>query len=195
MRYPAKQKDETHKRIVQAAAKSFREHGSEGQGIAALMKDLGLTHGGFYKHFGSKEDLFLAAVERSLEESGDRLIAAAKAAPDGQELRGIIEYYLGIEHLEHVGHGCVIAALFPEIARLPISVRAKINALMAVYMKRLLPFVPGDGVAEKQRKFRILFPSMAGVLMVARAMADPSVQKDILAAAKKFYVDAFVSKS
>ena len=124
MRYPEDQKAETHKKIVEAAARSFREHGLEGLGIAALMKDLGLTHGGFYKHFESKEDLFVDAVQRGLEEIRDQMLAAAHAAPKGQELRAIIDYYLSIEHLHHLGGGCVIAALGQEISRQPLAVRA-----------------------------------------------------------------------
>ena len=67
MRYPVEQKAETHERIIEAAARSFREHGSEGQGVARLMKDAGLTHGGFYRHFESKEDLYVDAITKAFK--------------------------------------------------------------------------------------------------------------------------------
>jgi TetR/AcrR family transcriptional repressor of nem operon len=194
MRYPVDQRAETHEKIIGAASRSFRERGSEGKSIATLMKDLGLTHGGFYKHFESKEELYLDAIQRGLEEAGDRMTAAAKAAPKGKELRAVIEHYLSPAHLEHVGAGCVIAAIAQEIGRQPLSVREKINDAMRAYMNRLFPFMPGDNVAEKRRQFLILFPGMAGVLMTARAMTNSSAQKEMLSAARKFYLEAFVEK-
>src|SRR5215472_10148601 len=109
MRYPAEHKASTREKIVNAAAQSFRERGSQGGGIASMMKDLGLTHGGFYRHFGSKEDLYVQAVTRAFQQAGDRMLEAAKRAPKGGELRAIIESYLSLEHLEHVGQGCAIA--------------------------------------------------------------------------------------
>jgi TetR/AcrR family transcriptional repressor of nem operon len=193
MRYPVDQKAETHERILDAAARSFREHGSGGQGIAKLMKNLGLTHGGFYKHFESKEDLYVDAIRRGLEESWERMNAAAKAAPKGCELRAIIEHYLSVEHLRSVGGGCVIAALAQEIGRQPLLIRARINEVMRGYMNRLLPFFPGRSMAEKRRQFFLVFPGMAGVLMTARAITDGSLQKEIVENARKFYIDAFAT--
>jgi len=191
MRYPVEQKAETHQRIIDAAARSFREHGSEGQGIASLMKDLGLTHGGFYRHFESKADLYVDAITRGLDRSGEEMVAVAKAAPKGKELRAIIEHYLSAQHVEHVGGGCVIAALAPEIGRQPQAVRSSINAAMKTYMSHLLAFLPGSSVVEKRSNFLILFPGMAGVLMTARMMTDPAAREEMLAGARRFYIDAF----
>ena len=103
MRYPAEQKAETHKKILAAAARSFREHGSEMNGIGPVMKELGLTKGGFYRHFESKGDLYAAAVARAFEELGDRMVAVAEAAPKGAELRAVIEHYLSAGHLDARG--------------------------------------------------------------------------------------------
>jgi TetR/AcrR family transcriptional repressor of nem operon len=194
MKYPAEQKAETHEKIVTAAARSFRERGSLGEGIANLMKDLGLTHGGFYRHFENKEDLYVQAVTRGFQETGDRMVAAAKAAPKGGELRAIIERYLSLEHMEHAGQGCVIAALAQEIARQPPAVRSKINAAMESYRERLLPFLPGKSGLEKRKMFFILFPALAGVLMMARAITDAGARKEMLAAARQFYTEAFAGK-
>src|SRR5580704_13034969 len=115
MRYPADHKSETHEKILAAASRSFREHGSESNGIGGVMKELGLTKGGFYRHFDSKGDLYAEAVARAFEEMGDRLVATAKAAPKGQALRAMIENYLSTEHLNDPGTGCAIAALAPEL--------------------------------------------------------------------------------
>jgi TetR/AcrR family transcriptional repressor of nem operon len=194
MRYPANQKVETRERIVATAARSFRKRGLDGQGIARLMKELGLTHGGFYRHFKSKEDLFVEAITRALEQAADRAVALAKAAPQGQELKAVIERYLSIEHAENVGSGCVIAALAPEIGRQSVSVRARIEEARNACQNRLLPFVPGTNVAEKRRRLRVLFPAMAGVLMTARAMTDPTRRNEILASARQFFIEGFASR-
>src|SRR5271168_52615 len=98
VRYPAEQKAETRKKILSTAARSFREHGSDANGIGRVMKELGLTKGGFYRHFRSKGDLYAAAVARAFAEMGDHAVAVAETAPKGQELRAIIEKYLSPEH-------------------------------------------------------------------------------------------------
>src|SRR5215471_9318675 len=177
MRYPAEHKASTREKIVNAAAQSFRERGSQGGGIDSMMKDLGLPHGGFYRHFGSKEDLYVQAVTRAFQQAGDRMLEAAKRAPKGGELRAIIESYLSVEHLEHIGQGCAVAALAPEIARQPAAVRTKVNSAVEAYMNRLLPFVSGENAIEKRRKLIILFPAMAGVLMFVRTLADAPSRK------------------
>jgi len=194
MRYPVEQKSETHARIIDAAARSFRKHGSEGQGVARLMKDVGMTHGGFYRHFESKEDLLVDAITRGFQDTADGMIAAAAKAPQGEQLRTIIERYLSLEHLEDPGGGCVLSTLASEIARQRPTVRARINAAMKSYRERLLPFLPGKDDAEKRRQFIVLFPAMAGVLMTARAMSDPAARKEILSVARRFYIGAFAEQ-
>jgi TetR/AcrR family transcriptional regulator, transcriptional repressor for nem operon len=195
MRYPIEQKAETHERIIDAAARSFREQGSEGQGVARLMKDVGLTHGGFYRHFESKEDLYVDAIARGFQETADRMVAAAATAPRGEQLRAIIERYLSLEHLEDPGGGCVLSTLAAEVARQRPAVRARINAAMKSYRERLLPFLSGNDDAEKRRQFIVLFPAMAGVLMTARAMADPAARKEILSVARHFYISTFAGQN
>ena len=195
MRYPVEQKAETHQRIIDAAARSFRELGSEGQGVAQLMKDLGLTHGGFYRHFESKEDLYVAAITRGFQQAADRMVGAAAGAPRGRQLRAIIEHYLSIEHLEDPGGGCVLSTLAAEIARQRPAVRARINAAMKAYRERLLPFIPGNDDDEKRRQFTLLFPAMAGVLMTARAMTDRAAREESLAVARRFYIHAFAGRN
>jgi TetR/AcrR family transcriptional repressor of nem operon len=195
MRYPVEQKAETHEKIIQAAARSFREYGSEGKGLARLMEDAGLTHGGFYRHFKNKEDLYVDAITRGFQQTADKMVAAAARAPRGQQLRAIIEHYLSPEHLGDPGGGCVLSTLSAEIARQRPAVRARINVAMKSYRDRLLPFLTGKSEAEKKRQFMVLFPAMAGVMMTARAMSDPSAGKEILAAARQFYTRAFAGQN
>lgn len=191
MRYPVEQKAETHARIIATAAKSFREHGAEGNGIGPVMKELGLTKGGFYRHFDSKDDLFAESVCYAFEKRGEKLVAIAEAAPKGQGLRAIIEEYLTTSHLNNPRIGCVFFTLGSELSRQPKAVRKRINQAMAAYRDRLLPFVPGKSQKDKLKNFAILFPGMAGVMVVARAIDDVETQERMLASAREFFINNF----
>jgi TetR/AcrR family transcriptional repressor of nem operon len=193
MRYPAKQKAETHEKILAAAARSFREHGSDNNGIGRVMKELGLTKGGFYRHFKSKGDLYAAAVARAFEDIGNHEVAIAETAPKGQELRAIIEFYLSPEHASHPENGCPLALMAAEFSRQPLEVRKRINQSMLAYRERMLPYIPGEDIEEKRRRFFVLFPAMAGVLMAARAIVDPQRREQALAAARSFYLEMFLA--
>lgn len=195
MRYPAKHKAETHERILSAAARTFREQGSENNGIGRVMKELGLTKGGFYRHFKSKGDLYAEAVARAFQEMGDRMIAVGSEAPKGQELRAMIENYLSTEHANNPGTGCPLALLSAEIPRQPLDVRKRINQAMIAFRERVVPYVAGRTMDEKRGRFFILFPGMAGILVAARAIADPQGRESMLAAARSFYVETFASQN
>ena len=191
MRYSLEHKARNHEKILAVAARSFREHGGDTSGIGTVMKNVGLKKGGFYRHFRSKDDLFVEAVARALEETGGGLVEVAKSAPEGQALRAIIERYLSVGHANSPGAGCVRATLGPELARKPAAVRKRIGALLEAYRERFLPFMPGKTREEKRRKIRLLFPSMAGVLMMVRVSADPERREELLADARKFFTEAF----
>jgi len=158
------------------------------------MQKVGLKKGGFYRHFKSKDDLFVEAVARALDETGRGMVEVAKSAPEGQAVRAIIERYLSVGHANSPGTGCVRAALGPELARKPVAVRRKIEALLAAYRERFLPFMPGQTREEKQAKIRLLFPSMAGVLMMARVSSDPERREQILMDARNFFVKSFTEQ-
>jgi TetR/AcrR family transcriptional repressor of nem operon len=194
MRYPAEQKAETHEKILAAAARSFREYGSESNGIGQVMKELSLTKGGFYRHFESKGDLYASAVARAFEELGDRLVAIAKNARKGGELRAIIKDYLSTKHLSAPGAGCPLAALGPEIARQPLAIRKRINESMFAYGERMLPWIQGHSVDEKRARVFVLFTGMAGTLVAARAIANARGRDRMLAASRSFYMQAFATK-
>src|SRR6201996_482833 len=127
MRYSLEHKAQNHENILSVAARSFREHGGDSSGIGTVMKKVGLTKGGFYRHFESKDDLFVEAVAQALEETGKSMEEAAKSAPKGKALRTVIERYLSVAHANSLGIGCVRAALGPELARKPIAVRRRIE--------------------------------------------------------------------
>lgn len=191
MRYSPEHKAENREKILSMAARSFRERGGDSSGIGKVMRKAGLTKGGFYRHFRSKDDLFVAAVARALDELAARMLETAKAAPEGRALRAIIERYLSLEHANSPGTGCVLAALGPEFARKPPSLRKRIEALLDAYRERLLPFVPGKTREDRLAKFGVLFPSMAGVLTGARMVADPQRRERMLTEARSFFIQCF----
>ncbi|HVN93471.1 MAG TPA: TetR/AcrR family transcriptional regulator [Terracidiphilus sp.] len=173
------------------AARSFRERGSDSSGIGPVMKKAGLTKGGFYRHFKSKDDLFVQAVARALDETGRSMVQAAEAAPAGEALRTIIDRYLSAVHADSPGMGCVRAALGPELARKPVAVRKRIETLLEAYRERFLPFMPGKTLEEKRRKIRLFFPSMAGALMMIRVSPDPQKRELRLKEARDFFFKCF----
>jgi TetR/AcrR family transcriptional repressor of nem operon len=192
MRYSLEHKARNHERILSVAARSFRERGGDTSGIGTVMKKVGLKKGGFYRHFKSKDDLFVEAVGRALDETGSGLVEVAKSVPEGQALRAIIERYLSVGHANSPGSGCVRAALGPELARKPLAVRQRIEALLEAYRERLLPFFPGQTREERLTKCTLLFPSMAGVLMMVRVTPDPERREQRLMEARKFFIKCFV---
>lgn len=194
MRYSPEHKAQSHEKILSAAARSFREHGGDSSGIGTVMKKVGLKKGGFYRHFTSKENLFVEAVARAFEEMGKGMLEAAKAAPEGQALRAMIEHYLSIRHANSPGMGCVIAALGPEFARKPLWVRKRIEALREAYRERLLPYVPGRAREERLAKFQLLFSSMAGVLTNVRMTLPAEKREQMLTDAKSFFIKSFAEE-
>jgi TetR/AcrR family transcriptional regulator, transcriptional repressor for nem operon len=194
MRYSAEHKARNHEKILSMAARSIREHGGDSSGIGTVMKKVGLTKGGFYRHFESKDDLFVEAVARAFDEMGKGMLEAAKSAREGQALRAIIERYLSTGHANSPGMGCVLAALGPELARKPLSVRKRIEAVREAYRQRLLPFVPGQTREEKLEKFQVLFPSMAGVLTSARITPSAQKREQMLREARNFFIKSFANE-
>src|SRR5688500_5145282 len=130
MRYPAGHKDRVREQIVRAASRRFRGRGGEGVAIADLMRDLKLTHGGFYRHFRRKEELFTEAFLASVDQRRQRMIAAAEAAPPGRQLEAIITTYLSAGHCAKPDEGCPLAALTTEIARHPRGTRAAFDRIL-----------------------------------------------------------------
>src|SRR5262244_3310916 len=194
MRYSLEHKAQNHENILSVAARSFRERGGDSSGIGMVLKQVGLTKWGFYRHFQSKDDLLVAAVARAFDEMGRGMVEVARSAPEGQALRAIIERYLSAGHANSPGSGCVRATLGPELARKPLSVRKRIEALLEAYRERFLPFMPGRTQEEKRRKIRLLFPSMAGVLMMARVSSEPQRREQFLMEARNYFIKCFAEE-
>ena len=178
-RRSAEHKAETHDRIVSEASRTFRREGSTSS-ILPLMKSLGLTQGGFYRHFATKDHLFLEAIQHGYEETTARFEAAAEAAVPGHELRAIIESYLNIEHVDHPEFGCTIAALGNELDRQVPDTRKAAHALTQQFILRFCGYLPGKTHREREENFYLLFSVMVGAVTLARSIADPTSRRRII---------------
>ena len=183
----------THRAILQHASQTFREQGSS-VGINELMNALNLTRGGFYRHFESKDALFIEAVALGLDEMAQRLAEAAQAAPPGQHLAAIITTYLSAEHLQHPETWCVLAVLAPEIARLPLPVRQRLDGAMQRYMAALLPYMPGATEQEKGQQFILLMSGMAGAIAMLRVFSDEGTREQMLTLTRDHYLRVFAQR-
>jgi len=155
-----------------------------------LTRDLHLTHGGFYRHFESKEDLFAEAFEQSLKELGDRFTNAIEQAARGGELKALIDAYLDVDHLDDVAGGCPVAALASEVARRPPVARTPFLRVLRAHIGRMEQYIPAENAERRRAKAISLYTGMAGTLTVARAFTEEQDRRAILDGAKKFYLAA-----
>lgn len=191
MRYEREHRARTHERIVKNASRKFRAEGLSGPGVIKLMKASGLTHGGFYKHFKSKDDLIVEAVEESVHEIREQLMDWATQAKPGEAWKELVKKYLSIEHCEHPEIGCPMAALAPDIARTAPHVRKKIRVSMENYRKQLLEFMPGANAAGKEKNFTLIFTALVGAIAVARTMSTGEERQRVLTLARNHLLASF----
>jgi len=180
MRYDSEHKARTHARIVKSASRQLKKKGLNGPAVTSLMKASGLTHGGFYKHFPSRDDLVVEAVEQSLQELTDTLIDAAKQSGSNQGWRAMIKTYLSLERCDRPDIGCPIAALAPDIARTPGAMKQRMSAAILKFRAALIPFMPGRTQEEKSSNFLRIITSMVGAIAIARTMPEQAVRQRIL---------------
>jgi len=180
MRYEPDHKARTHRRIVRNASRQLRAKGLNGPAVTTLMKASGLTHGGFYRHFASRDDLVVEAIEESLQELRDTLIAAATKAEPGEGWKAMVKNYLTLERCDRAEEGCPIAALAPDMARTRPTLKQRISSAILKLRQELLPFMPGRNLEERSANFLAIFSSMVGTIAIARTMPDPAVRQRIL---------------
>jgi TetR/AcrR family transcriptional regulator, transcriptional repressor for nem operon len=191
MRYRPEHKLETHQKIVKDASRRVRAEGLNGAAVSAVMQDAGLTHGGFYKHFGSKDDLLLESLREGFREIEDTLVHAAEQSPPGEEWKAVVKTYLSLELCEHPERGCPLAALSPELARADKSMKPQIVAELVNYKSRMLPFMPGQRTADKERAFFAIFSTMIGAVGIARILPERAMREKVLASARGFLLHSF----
>jgi len=180
MRYDAEHKANTHCRIVKSASRQLRKKGLNGPAVATLMRASGLTHGGFYKHFSSRDDLVVEAIEEGLKELTQTLIDAAKHSGSPDAWKAMVTTYLSLERCDRADTGCPIAALAPDIARTAPAMKKRMAAAILRFRSELIPFMPGRTADEKASNFLMLMTSMTGTIALARTMPEQAVRQAIL---------------
>jgi TetR/AcrR family transcriptional regulator, transcriptional repressor for nem operon len=183
MKVSREQAAQNRERILDAAAQLFRERGFEGIGVADLMKEAGLTHGGFYGHFSSKDDLIAQASARELTRS---LALWSKAAEEasGDRLAAIAGIYLTSTHRDNPGTGCVLAALGPDVSRQGPPVRSAVTDYVRSTVDLLTKLVPGKFKAARRQKAISTYATLVGAMVLARAVDDRALSQEILDAGR-----------
>lgn len=191
MRYDPDHKVKIHRKIVRKASRQLRAKGLNGPAVTTLMKAAGLTHGGFYRHFSSRDDLVVEAIEEGLLELRDRLIAAAKQAEPGEGWKAMVRSYLTLERCDRADDGCPIAALAPDMARTRPALKQRIAAAILKLRQEVIPFMPGRNEEEKAANFLAIFSSMVGTIGMARTMPDAAIRQRILNTVRDHLLHSF----
>jgi TetR/AcrR family transcriptional regulator, transcriptional repressor for nem operon len=178
-------KEATHERIVEAAARAIRRSGYSGTGVADIMKDAGLTHGGFYAHFDSREAMLAEAADRAGAESVATLERIAADAPPEKALQTLIRGYLSKEHLEGAESGCPMAALGSEMPRQAPEVRRAATRRIKEAIDLVARQLPEWGKPGAHEKALATLSTMVGALVLARAVDDPKLSDGLRSAALK----------
>ena len=179
MGFSRTQKAKTHERIVKLASKRFREEGLAGIGIAELMKEAGLTVGGFYKHFDSRDHLVAEAVNSAFG-GWKRRVEAAKSGGPPASYEKLIDEYLNEAHRDNPGTGCAFSALAPEIARSDKRTRALTSEQVRNDIQLIATLLPGGDKRRARSRAILIFSALVGAMSLARAVSDEALSREIL---------------
>jgi TetR/AcrR family transcriptional repressor of nem operon len=175
------EKAESHERIVKVAAGIFRELGVDGISLADLMKCAGLTQGGFYRHFGSRDDLVSEAVDRALKDGG--AVADAIAVNPRSTIGTVVDAYLSVAHRDNVASGCALTALANDVARSTDRARSAYSLQVGRYVDLIMQFI--ENMPKKKRRSVALaaLATLVGAVSMARAVNDDVLSREILKSA------------
>lgn len=180
-----KAKEVTHERIVDTAARAIRRSGYNGTSVADIMKEAGLTHGGFYAHFDSREAMLAEAADRAGAESVAVSTRVAATAPPDEALQALVRAYLSKEHVKNMELGCPVAALGSEMPRQAPEVRRaatrRIKEMIDVVARQL----PDWGQPAAHARALVTVATSVGALLLARAVDDPKLSDALLEATLK----------
>ncbi len=180
-------KEETRERILRAAARAIRKHGYEGVGVADVMKEAGLTHGGFYAHFESRDALLAAAADQAGAESIEYLTRAIAVAKPGQELQALVDTYLSDGHVAAPEQGCAVAAAGSEVPRQQAEVRRAASRRIKDFIGLIERQFPEWGKSAAHDKAMGIAATLVGALVLARAVDDAQLSHRIRKAASYEY--------
>lgn len=184
MRVSREQAAENREKILSTATRLFREKGFDGIGIADLMKEAGLTHGGFYGHFTSKEDLIAQACERAV----DDLLAENRMRfekYEGTVYQRFIANYLSCEHRDNPGSGCLMAALGADAARQSPIIKRAFTQSSKRLLAALMKILPAKSEAAKREQALVTLATLVGAQVIARAVDDPELSQEVLCVVRK----------
>jgi TetR/AcrR family transcriptional repressor of nem operon len=181
MRYDAEHKQKTRSKVLEVAAKAIRSDGPDRIGVAGVMAEAGLTHGGFYAHFKSKDELVAAAIEQMFEESRARVVHEMEGHPPAQGLANYIDFYLSKKHRDARGAGCPMAALSSDLPRLPEQARALFAEGAQHLVESMTEKLAALGFDNPQMLARSTVSELVGALSLARAETDAKRSDTILA--------------
>lgn len=184
-RAATRSKEATHDRIVDAAARAIRRNGYNGAGVADIMKDAGLTHGGFYAHFPSRESMLVEAADRAGSESVAMMERIAASSPQQQALPAMMRAYLSQEHLEGIETGCATAALGSEMPRQAPEVRRAATRRIKEMIDLVARQSPEWGQPGAHERALFTVATMVGALVLARAVDEPRLSDALREAALK----------
>lgn len=189
VRYPRGHKEKTRDQIVDTAARAFREEGVAGVGIGELMGRAGLTHGGFYAHFASKDALVAEACSRAVDQTWAQMNALVAQAPPGEELATFIRGYVSRTHRDDPGGGCMMPTIGSEMARQDPDVRAAFTAQVRRVLENVQALMPPT--PDREDRALTLLAGMAGAVLLSRAIGDPATSDRILKLNRDFWTQQF----
>jgi TetR/AcrR family transcriptional repressor of nem operon len=177
-------KANTHARLVESAAARFKERGVDGISLADLMQDLKLTHGGFYRHFDSRDELVAEALELALNQSGQ---AMRQRLFDGEkpDIGGFLDFYLNEAHRDGRAAGCTVAALAGDAARKSPDLQAQFRKQIESNLKDLGTALDQGGQPNSRETAILLLSTLYGALMMARAVGDSALSREVLRTVRK----------
>jgi TetR/AcrR family transcriptional repressor of nem operon len=184
MRYSREHKQETHDRIVKKASVRLREKGAHGIGVADLMKEAGLTHGGFYAHFDSREALVIEAFAYAMDRSMDHWRKLTGEAVPEKRLALVMESYLSALHRDNPGHGCSIPALGAEIARESPKTRKAFAGKLDEMIEMMTDYIPNLPRKAARKQAIATLATMAGTMLLARIAGSSELSDEVLKAGK-----------
>jgi TetR/AcrR family transcriptional repressor of nem operon len=185
MRYSREHKQETHDRIVRKASVRLREKGAHGVGVADLMKEAGLTHGGFYAHFDSRDALVVEAFSYAMDRSMEHWRKSAERIPPDKRLAMIVDTYLSPLHRDDPGHGCAVPTLGAEIARESPKTRKAFAAKLEQMIDMIAEQIPDSSSKTARKQAAAMLATMMGTLVLSRIAGSGEFSDEILVAGRE----------
>jgi TetR/AcrR family transcriptional repressor of nem operon len=178
MRVSRAQAAENRQNVIESASRLFRQHGFDGIGLKDLMQEAGLTQGGFYKQFASKDDLIAQAAGRALKAAGARWETLATGSAD--PLKALVDFYLSLAHRDQRSEGCPVVALGGEVARKGPEVKAQFEAGIRCHLEQLSALL-----GEDEDRALAMLSTMVGAMVLSRAVQDETLSRRVLEVARE----------